>query len=165
MRARDRDAAPGAGAAFGLRHGVVGIGDALAARPATIGEAIEAAAAQHGEKAARMLRGFAGVPDGAFVWTRAADDGYRLGQIAGPWRYDDSAAASAVGIHHVRPTTWLDRPIGDDAVPAAVAHTFARGGRNFQRIHDGPAERRTAVLWGGRAQPGTWFASRRASGS
>jgi hypothetical protein len=32
-------------------------------------------------------------------------------------------------------------------VPVAVAATFARGGRNFQRTHDAAAERRTVELW------------------
>jgi len=41
-------------------------------------------------------------------------------------------------------TVWLDRPFGPDEVPVAVAATFARGGRNFQRTHDAAAERRTA---------------------
>jgi len=68
-------------------------------------------------------------------------------RIAGPWRYDDSSHARAVGIHHVRQTLWLDRPFGKDDVPAAVAATFARGGRNLQRIHSGPAEVRTVQLW------------------
>jgi hypothetical protein len=47
----------------------------------------------------------------------------------------------------VRPAQWLERPFADDEVPAAVARTFARGGRNLQRIHDADAERRTAELW------------------
>ena len=72
---------------------------------------------------------------------------YHLGRIAGVWRSDHSAAARAVGIVHVRPAHWLDRPFGHDDVPAAVAATFARGGRNFQRTHDGLAERETARLW------------------
>jgi hypothetical protein len=147
MRARDRDEDPGAGAAFGLAHGVVGIGDALDHPPATLDDAIEAARAAHGAKAARMLERFADLPDGTFVWTEGPDGGYHLGRIAGPWRYDDSPAARAVGIHHVRPARWLDRAIGDREVPAAVAHTFSRGGRNLQRTHDEEAERETAALW------------------
>ena len=107
MRARDRDAPHGAGAEHGVDHGLVGIGDA------------------HGDKADRMLRRFAELPDGVFVWTRVADGTYRLGRIAGPWRYDDSPAARAVGIHHVRPAEWLDRPFGEHEVPPAVAATFA----------------------------------------
>jgi hypothetical protein len=147
MRARHRDAPAGAGAAHGLRHGLVGTGDALDPPPQTLEEAIDAARRTRGEKAARMLERFAALPDGVFVWTRDPDGMYHLGRIAGPWRYDDSAAARAVGIHHVRPARWLDRPFGPDEVPAAVAATFARGGRNLQRTHDAAAERRTAALW------------------
>src|SRR3954454_16801310 len=129
MRARTRDDVPaGAGARFGLRHGVVGIGESP------------------GEKGDRMLRAFIDLPDGTFVWTRT-EEGYHLGRVAGDYRYDDSAAAREVGIHHVRPADWLQRPFGDDEVPAAVAATFARGGRNLQRTHDAAAERRTAELW------------------
>ncbi len=129
MRARDRDVRAGAGAEHGIEHGLVGIGDG------------------RGDKAGRMLHRFAGLPDGAFVWTRTSDGTYRLGRIAGPARYDDSPSAREVGIHHVRPATWLDRPFGEHEVPPAVAATFARGGRNFQQTHDEEAERRTAELW------------------
>jgi KTSC domain-containing protein len=147
MRARDRELPPGLGAEHGVACGLVGIGDALPVAPATLGAAIAAAAEAHGDKAARMLDAFAELSDGAFVWTHVTDGTYRLGRIAGPWRYDDSPAAHAVGIHHVRPAQWLDRRLVEDEVPGAVAHTFARGGRNFQRVHDEPAERRTAALW------------------
>ena len=129
MRARDRDLPVGAGARFGVEHGVVGIGDTP------------------GEKGARMLHRFTGVDEGAFVWTQTGADEYRLGRIAGAWRYDDSEAARAVGIHHVRPAAWLSRAFAGDELPAAVAATFARGGRNFQRTHSEEAERRTAELW------------------
>ena len=129
MRARDHDAPAGAGAEFGLAHGLVGIGDGP------------------GENAARIVRRFAELPDGTFVWTRTADGAYHLGRISGPWGRANSPAARAVGIRHVRPATWLDRPFGEDAVPAAVAATFARGGRNFQRTHPESAERRTSELW------------------
>jgi hypothetical protein len=147
MRARDRDAPAGAGAELGLAHGLVGIGDALTSAPATLDDAVEAAAEQHGPKAARMLGRFADLPDGAFVWTRVRDGSYRLGRIDGPWRYDDSAAAGAVGIHHVRRARWLDRPFGEDDVPVAVAETFARGGRNLQRIGAAGVAERTADVW------------------
>jgi hypothetical protein len=147
MRARDRDAPEGAGAEHGIERGLVGIGDALPSPPASIEEAVAAAARAHGDKAGRMLSRFAGLPHGTLVWTRVGDGTYRLGRIAGPWRYDDWGAARALGIHHVRPATWLDRPLGEDEVPAAVADTFARGGRNLQRTHDERAERRTAELW------------------
>lgn len=147
MRPRDRELPPGAGAEHGLAHGLVGIGDALAAAPRSLDDAVAAAAAEHGEKAGRMVRRFAEASDGAFVWTRVGDGSYRLGRLAGPWRYDDSATARAAGIHHVRPADWLDRPFGEHEVPPAVAATFARGGRNFQRIRDAGTERATAALW------------------
>lgn len=129
MRARDVEAAAGAGAEYGLRSGVVGIGPG------------------RGEKAARMLHRFADVREGAFVWTRDCAGGYHLGRITGSLREDRSAAARAVGIIYVRDTTWLDRGLAEPDVPPAVARTFARGGRNFQRTHDGAAERMTADIW------------------
>jgi hypothetical protein len=129
MRARDRDRPEGAGAAFGLEHGVVGIGDSP------------------GPKGARMVERLADLPEGTFVWTRGPGGEYHLGRVAGPLRFDDSPAAREVGIHHVRAARWLDRAFGDREVPPAVAHTFARGGRNLQRTHDEEAEQETADLW------------------
>lgn len=131
MRALDLDLPPGAGAEHGIGRGVVGIGSGT------------------GERAGRLLHRFATVPDGAFVWTRDLAGSYHLGRVSGPMIEDDSPSAQAVGIVNVRPTVWLPRIFGEDAVPSAVAATFARGGRNFQRIHDAEAERLTAALWSG----------------
>ncbi len=147
MRARDRDLPAFAGAEHGVEAGLVGIGDALACVPASLAQAVGAAEREHGAKAAHMLRRFAGLSDGALVWTRTGEARYALGRIAGPWRYDDGAAARAVGIHHIRPTRWLRVSFGPDAVPVAVAETFARGGRNLQRIHSDLAERQSVALW------------------
>jgi hypothetical protein len=129
MRARDLDAPAGAGAEYGIANGVVGIGPG------------------RGDRAARMVHRFATVPEGVFVWTRDRAGGYRLGRITGPLREDRSPGARAVGIGHVRAATWLERAFTEEEVPPAVARTFARGGRNFQRTHDTDAERRTAELW------------------
>jgi hypothetical protein len=147
MRSRAREARPGAGAEFGLQHGVVGIGEAVDGTPETVTEAIHALAAAHGKKAGRMVRHFAALPDQTFVWTRQLDGSYRLGRISGPWRYDDSPEARKVGIHHVRTALWSPHRFSDREVPAAVARTFARGGRNLQRTHDRDAERLTAECW------------------
>jgi hypothetical protein len=129
MRARDLDVAPGAGAEYGLERGLVGIGPG------------------RGDKAARMLHRFATLPDGVFVWTRDRAGRFHLGRISGPLREDGSSGAQAVGLTHVRPTDWLRRTFTEDEVPAAVAQTFARGGRNLQRAHDDDAELLTAELW------------------
>jgi hypothetical protein len=148
IRARVRDDVPsGAGADHAIDKGLVGIGDVLPVAPGTLEDAVEAAGTAYGAKAGRMLDRFAGLPVGTLIWTRTSDGMFHLGQIAGPWRYDDSTAARAVGIHHVRPARWLDRPFAEHEVPAAVADTFGRGGRNLQRMHDAHAERRTADLW------------------
>jgi hypothetical protein len=125
MRARAHDGPPGVGAEHGLARGVVGIGDTDEAR---IGR-------------------FGAVAEGVFVWTRDTDGMYWLGRIAGPLRAADAAARDAAGLTHVRAADWLDRPFGEDTVPAAIAATFARGGRNFQRTHGNAVERRTAELW------------------
>ncbi len=66
---------------------------------------------------------------------------------AGAIREDRSPDAHAVGIVHVRDATWLARAFQESEVPRAVARTFARGGRNFQRMHDDEAERMTAEIW------------------
>lgn len=122
MRARDRDEPPGAGAEYGLRTGVVGIGGA----------------------SDRQRARFAALPEGTLVWTRDTAGAYFLGRIAGPPRRDED---SPVGLTDVRDAEWLDRPFGEDEVPADVAATFARGGRNLQRTHSPGAEARTAELW------------------
>jgi hypothetical protein len=125
----------------------VGIGEALEDSPRSLAEAILALTQTHGEKAGRMLARFADLPDGAFVWTCLRDGAYRLGRIAGGWRYGDSPAARKVGIHHVRPTVWSPRRFGDGTVPDAVARAFARAGRNLQRINDPAVQRETLDIW------------------
>jgi hypothetical protein len=136
MRSRVHEAPAGAGATWGVRHGVVGIGERLPTVPDSLAEAVSMTSCVHGERAGRALLRFARVPVGAFVWTRELDGALRLGQIAGEWRYVESAGAAAVGIHHVRPCTWSGESFTTETAPAAVVATLRRGGRNFQRIHD-----------------------------
>jgi len=85
---------------------------------------------------------------------RDTDGTYWLGRIAGPLRPADQAAREAAGLTHVRAADWLERPFGEHDVPAGVAATFARGGRNFQRTHGDAVERRTAELWADVTPPG-----------
>ena len=120
MRSREHDAPAGVGADHALAHGIVGIGGALPTPPRTIDEAVEAAAETHDAKTARMLRHFADLDEGALVWTRTADHAYHLGRIAGPWRYDDSPEARAVGIHQ--------RSAGDLGGPALRRRRGPGGG-------------------------------------
>jgi hypothetical protein len=126
MRARGHDdVAPGAGAELGLRLGVVGIGDADA----------------------RRISRLADLPDGAFVWTRDREGAYWLGRVDAGGGGARRAPRNDAGLTHVRPVSWRDRPFGDDDVPAAVAASFARGGRNLQRVRDPSAAPATAALW------------------
>src|SRR5688572_10160171 len=99
------------------------------------------------DRATRRLERFAAVPEGAFVWTRDGDGSTYLGRMTGLWRRDDDPAAVAADLVHVRDCSWLSDPVPDRHLPPAVTRTFARGGRNFQRIHDPDVEAQTAALW------------------
>jgi hypothetical protein len=165
MRSRVVQACPGAGAEYAIGRGVVGIGEAVERRPASVAEAVLAVAQAHGERAGRLLARFAALPDGSFVWTRERDGTFRLGRISGVWRYDDSPAAHQVGIHHVRRTVWSPRRFADGDVPAAVARTFARGGRNLQRTHDREAERQSVDYWSAGCRSDTVSAEQSLSGA
>lgn len=97
------------------------------------------------ERAERRLERFAAVRKGSFVWTRDADENTYVGRVTGPWRHDPDGAA--VDLVNVRDTDWVVEPVDPALVPAAVAQTFARGGRNFQQIHPGNVEAETVDLW------------------
>ena len=146
MRSRDDRVPEGTGVERALRAGVCGLDGRLSAAPGTLEGALAAAAEEHGERLARRIGRFAEAPEGAFVWTRDADGAYWLGRIAGPWRYDDSAEAEAADLVHVRDCRWRADPIAEQNVPAAVLATFARGGRNWQRVRSREALEQTATL-------------------
>lgn len=128
MRSRRDDIDPRSTVDRALAIGVVGFGDAGG-----------------GERLDRRVARFTDVADGSFVWTRDVDGLYWLGRIEGPLFYDDAGAA--VDLVHVRPCRWVDEPILEPEVPAAVLATFARGGRNFQQTHDPNVSEQTAAIW------------------
>lgn len=151
MRSRDDGIVEGAAVERALTLGVCGVGGRLERVPSSITEALGAVDTRHGERLARRLERFASAPDGAFVWTRDVEGLLWLGRLAGPWRYDPTVAADAVDLVHVRPSVWAEVPIDASEVPAAVRATFARGGRNWQRVHDPEVSARSAALWEQRA--------------
>ena len=110
-----------------LTHGVCGMG------PAT------------DDSAERRLERFMAASDGSFIWTRDAEGNTYVGRITGPWRHDPAGAQA--GLVNVRDTDWVTEPVDPALIPSAVQQTFARGGRNFQRIHPGDVEAETARLW------------------
>ena len=113
------------------------------------GEAVRTPTEQ--DRLLRRVTRFADVEDGAFVWTRDPDGHYWLGRIAGPYFFDDDSAAARVDLVHVRRCEWIDEPLTEPRVPAAVVATFGRGGRNFQQTHDPSVGRQTERIWQERA--------------
>lgn len=124
---------------------VCGIGGILDDPPDNLDEAIHAMSRKYDERTARRLERFAHVPDGSFVWTQA-DEWFFLARIDGPWRYDDSPSAAAVDLVHVRACRWVQDPIPHSSVPPSVSATFARGGLNFQEIHNNDVGSRTRSI-------------------
>lgn len=103
------------------------------------------------ERLTRRVDRFAAAPDGALVWTRDPDGLYWLGRIEGPYRRDTSDAATAVDLVHIRACRWLADPVLEPQLPAAVAATYRRGGRNFQQIHDDAVGAESMRLWAARS--------------
>lgn len=132
MRSRSDIIPPYAGVERGLAHGLCGIGGRLDAVPGDLAEALALTEARYGDRAAARLRRWHDVPVGSTVWTRDEAGEFHVGTVTGSWTYDGSPEAELVDLVHVRSCTW--RAVPDDDVPEAVVETFARGGRNFQRI-------------------------------
>lgn len=119
--------------ALGL--GLVGMGGRLSRAPHDLADALALLSSEYDERMARRVERFAAVTAGAQVWTRDRDGRYRRGRLAGAWRYDPDPAALAADLVHVRDADWDEESLDEHRTPAPVVATFARGGRNFQRIH------------------------------
>jgi hypothetical protein len=133
MRSRLDEVDPALAVARALDLGLVGVGGRLASPPRDLADAVARVAEEHDEGVAARLERFAAVPVGAEVWTRNAAGLFHRGLIEGSWRYDADPAAYEVDLAHVRACSWR-LPLAEHQVPAAVAATFRRGGRNFQEI-------------------------------
>lgn len=144
MRTRRVD--DGAAAEWAIAAGMVGLAGELGT---DVDDAVglDEALMMLEERAARRLLRFAQTPSGSYVWTRDQTGGYRLGRIAGSWRHDSSAEAARWGLQHQRPCLWQAAPVPDALVPVAVLQTFARGGRNWQRIRAESALPDTVFCW------------------
>ncbi|KUI30574.1 hypothetical protein AU195_24670 [Mycobacterium sp. IS-1496] len=99
------------------------------------------------DRLTRRIARFADAPDGALVWTRDPEGLFWLGRIDGPYRRDNTRAAAAVDLVHVRPCRWLSAPFLEPEVPSAVLATYRRGGRNFQQTHDSAVADDSLRLW------------------
>jgi hypothetical protein len=134
MRSRIDAVDAGTAVERALDLGLVGVGGRLASAPQDAADALARVSEEHDEAVARRLERFIAVPDGAEVWTRDAAALFHRGVVTGPWRYDGDPAAYAVDLTHVRPCAWDPGALAEHELPPAVAVTFRRGGRNFQRI-------------------------------
>jgi hypothetical protein len=134
LRSRLESVDPSLALERALPLGVVGIGGRLRTAPSDVAQAVAMTADEYDERSARRLERFVAVADGSDVWTRDLDGLFHRGTVTGPWRYDSSPAAYDADLVHVRPCTWDPDALEEHRVPAAVAATFRRGGRNFQQI-------------------------------
>lgn len=127
MRSRRDDIDHAAAVERALARGVVGMGQAT------------------DPSAERRVDRLAAAPDGSFVWTRHPDGRTFVGRIVGPLRHD--ADGAEVDLVNVRDCDWVAEPVNGALIPAAVAQTFARGGRNWQQTHPGNVAEQTELLW------------------
>lgn len=147
MRSHDDGVADGIAVERALEFGLCGMGGRVEPAPTTLDRALAAVDRRFDERTARRIERFAAVRDGAFVWTRDSEGLFWLGRLAGPWRYDTSQDAAARDLVHVRDCEWLPTAVPPAEVPTAVRTTFARGGRNWQRIHADGISQLSANLW------------------
>ncbi|MBB5741635.1 hypothetical protein HD600_000132 [Microbacterium ginsengiterrae] len=147
MRSRDDRIPAGSAVARALERGLCGLGGRLDTVPQSLRAAVARTAEAIGERAAQRLERFAAAPHGAFVWAKDAYDFLWLGRLTGDWHYDSNPGAWAVDLVHVRACTWSETPIPHDEAPPSVNATYARGGRNWQRIRDERAAPDTVRLW------------------
>jgi len=117
-----------------LDLGLVGVGGRLSSPPRDRADAVARVSDEHDDRVARRLERFIAVADGAEVWTRDPAGLFHRGVLTGPWHYDTDPAAYDTDLTHVRPCRWDGEALAEHQVPAAVAASFRRGGRNFQRI-------------------------------
>jgi hypothetical protein len=143
MRSRDDAVPAGAAVERALTLGLCGIGE----RPGARTWSARRPAHDAEERRDRRIARFSAAPDGSFVWTRDVDGLLWLGRMTGAVRRDTASEAKAVDLVHVRPCEWLPRPVDPQRVPPAVRATFARGGRNWQQIHDPDVSALSARLW------------------
>ena len=134
MRSRLDSVDPSLAVERALARGLVGIGGRLESAPRDLEDAVQRTDQKYGERMARRLERFASLAEGSEVWTRDGDGFFHRGVVTGRWAYDADPAAYDADLVHVRPCGWDADALEEHRVPAAVAATFRRGGRNFQRI-------------------------------
>ncbi|MDO3397772.1 GAF domain-containing protein [Nocardioides sp. SOB44] len=126
MRSRDDAVDHAAAVRRALAQGVCGTGGRLSREPVDLPDALGLVEEEHDQRVAARLRRFAEEADGTWPGpaTPTAAGGEACSTVAGATTPARRRTASA----------WLE--VADPDVPPAVRSSFARGGRNLQRIHD-----------------------------
>lgn len=81
------------------------------------------------------------------IWVRNRGGLFRVCQLRGPWKFDNSESARRVDIHQVRTVAWSKREFTSLEVPGAVVRAFAGRQASFQRIWDKDARAYSVELW------------------
>lgn len=84
---------------------------------------------------------------GDYIWTRDLHGRFRLGRIAGHYRYENTELAKRTDTHQVRDCEWANQPLSDLEVPGAVIRGFVGTSTSFSRMWDEGARIYTAWLW------------------
>ncbi len=101
-----------------------------------------------GRRAALTINRFANeAQENDLIWVRDRDGLFRVCQLRGEWRFDNSRAARKVDIHQVRSVVWAEDPFTSLEVPGAVVRAFAGRQSSFQRIRDEDARAYSVELW------------------
>jgi len=140
--------------AHNFDDGIVGIGWGLEDLPSRtpLDEVLAALEAKDepgwGRRAMWTVRRFGREAQvGDFIWTRDLAGRFRLGRLAGHYRYVNNAKATRTDTHQVRRCDWAQPPLGDLQVPGGIIRAFSGTSSSFERIHDEGARRYTAWLW------------------
>lgn len=110
--------------------------------------AIEGYGEGYGTRAMWTVRRFGRyAQNGDFIWTRDLHGHFRLGRIAGRYRYVNNAKAQRTDTHQVRRCEWAPRPLGDLEVPGAIIRGFSGTSTSFDQLHNEGARRYTSWIW------------------
>lgn len=137
----------GSAAEWAIVRAIVGLDGAIGVSVDDLDQAVAAVAHEIDARTALRIRRFALTPAGSFVWTRDTRDGFHLGRLRGEWRYDDDRHARELGLAHQRACDWATGAVPDAIVPRTVVASFARGGRNWQRIRAAGTDEASSRLW------------------
>ncbi len=101
-----------------------------------------------GRRAAKTINRFANEAQvNELIWVRDLHGLFRVCQIRGKWKFENSDTARKVDIHQVRPVAWAKPHFTSFEVPGAVVRAFSGRQSSFQRIWSEDARAYAVELW------------------